>query len=132
MWSEDSYQPRLTLRHEKAVHSAEFSPDGRRIITASRDRTARLWDAATGQSLGTTMPHSDSVNSARFSSDGKWVVTGCDDGTIGVWDGVTGAAVSESARLTNASRTPGSRLMVERPLQKQRTTPFIHSARLAV
>jgi WD40 repeat protein len=44
---------RLTLTgHAGWVLSAAFSPDGKRIITASADRTARLWDAATGKPIG--------------------------------------------------------------------------------
>ncbi len=37
--------------HENAVHSAAFSPDGARVVTASDDRTARIWDATTGKEL---------------------------------------------------------------------------------
>jgi len=40
------------LRHSAALHSAEFSPDGRRAVTASDDDTARLWDTATGKPIG--------------------------------------------------------------------------------
>jgi WD40 repeat protein len=39
------------MRHEGAVYSAQFSADGQRIVTASEDKTARLWDAATGSRL---------------------------------------------------------------------------------
>ena len=38
--------------HESFVSSAAFSPDGKRIVTASLDKTARVWDAATGQPIG--------------------------------------------------------------------------------
>ena len=43
---------RLDLGHDDAVSSAAFSPDGKRIVTASYDKTARVWDAATGQPIG--------------------------------------------------------------------------------
>ena len=46
--------------HTGAVLSAAFSPDGTRVITASDDQTARLWDAATGKALATLEGHTDS------------------------------------------------------------------------
>ena len=58
------------------VNSAVFSPDGSRVVTASRDKTARLWDAKTGAALATLSGHTDVVNSAVFSPDGGRVVTG--------------------------------------------------------
>ena len=63
------------------VNSAQFSPDGQRVVTASEDRTARLWDAATGKAIGEPMKHEDAVYSAQFSPDGQRVVTASDDGT---------------------------------------------------
>ena len=42
-----------------AVRAVAFSPDGTKIATASWDRTARLWDAATGKPLGTPMKHDE-------------------------------------------------------------------------
>ena len=55
--------------------SAQFSPDGTRIVTASRDKTARVWDAATGKSLATLAGHEGDVMSAQFSPDGTRIVT---------------------------------------------------------
>jgi WD40 repeat protein len=57
------------LRHSAALHSAEFSPDGRRAVTASDDDTARLWDTATGKPIGEPMKHDKAVASAQFSPD---------------------------------------------------------------
>ena len=53
----------------------QFSPDGQRVVTASWDMTARLWDAASGKPIGEPMKHELQVNSAQFSPDGQRVVT---------------------------------------------------------
>ena len=58
----------------EVVYSLEFSPDGKRIITASRDRTAKVWDAETGAEL-ITLQTDDTVESASFSPDGTKVIT---------------------------------------------------------
>ena len=47
----DNAEPRLRLAHGDKSLSAAYSPDGQRIITASQDRTARIWDAITGREL---------------------------------------------------------------------------------
>ena len=58
------------LQHEDPVNSAAFSPDGARVVTASDDKTARVWDAATGAPIGKPLQHEDTVSSAAFSPDG--------------------------------------------------------------
>ena len=78
------------MRHSDEVTSARFSPDGRQLVTASKDRTARVWDAQTGQPLTPPFPHEDAVTSARFSPDGRRVVTASADGTARVWEVKTG------------------------------------------
>ena len=76
----------LTLKgHTNNVLSAAFSPDGSRIVTASDDRTAKVWDAKSGAEVLTLKGHAKKVNSASFSRDGTRVVTASDDGTAKVW-----------------------------------------------
>ena len=67
------------MKHERSVYSAQFSPDGQRVVTAS-DETARLWDAASGKPIGEPMKHKYTVNSAQFSPDGQRVVTASGNG----------------------------------------------------
>ena len=68
------------------MRSAAFSPDGTRIVTASGDRTARLWDVASGAEIAVLRGHDDSVReSAAFSPDGTRIVTASDDNTARIW-----------------------------------------------
>ena len=75
--------------HGGAVVGAAFSPDGRRIVTASFDRTARIWDTATARPLAILSGHDGSVISAAFSPDGRRIVTASQDKTARIWDAVT-------------------------------------------
>jgi WD40 repeat protein len=85
-------EPRLVLPvgHTGIVYSAEFSPDGQRIVTASRDNTAKVWDASTGKLLYSLEGHTDCILSAVFSPDGQRIVTASKDKTAKVWDASSG------------------------------------------
>jgi WD40 repeat protein len=76
------------MRHGGVVNSAEFSPDGQRVVTASQDKRARLWDATSGQAIGEPMEHENEVLSAQFSPDGQRVVT-VSDSKARLWDAQT-------------------------------------------
>ncbi len=65
------------LRHQDYIQDVSFSPDGRFVATASRDRTARIWDIS-GQQLK-TLPHNGTVNSIQFSPDGQHLITSSED-----------------------------------------------------
>jgi WD40 repeat protein len=68
------------------IHFAAFSPDGRQIVTASDDHTARIWDTATGTETQVLRGHESRVLSAAFSPDGTRVVTVALDETVRIWD----------------------------------------------
>lgn len=78
------------LGHTDRVRSLSFSPDGHRIATGSYDKTARIWDVATGRQLRLLRGHTDRVTSVAFSPDGLHVVTASGDHTARIWDAHTG------------------------------------------
>jgi WD40 repeat protein len=85
--------------HVAQVYNANFSPDGKWIVTASGDNTARMWDAATGAMKSVLRGHSGSVLSAGFSPHGHRIVTASADKTARVWN----AEVSETIAVLKHS-----------------------------
>ena len=71
--------------HDGKVMSAAYRPDGARIVTASGDQTAKVWDAVTGKELLTLKGHDSSVNSVAYSPDGKRIATAGGDGIVQVY-----------------------------------------------
>lgn len=102
--------------HKAGVNSANYSPDGRRILTASWDKTARVWDAATGRLLVELSGHSASVNSAAYSPDGRRILTAGEDQTTRIWDAETGRIIGEprchQSGVWSATLSPDGRHMV--------------------
>ena len=105
----------MSLKHEGAVKSAVFSPDGRRLVTASADKTARVWDAATGQPVGALLRHGGAVEAVAFSPDGRLVATGLAD-MARVWDARTGepvgAVLQHKGPVLFVAFSPDGRLVV--------------------
>jgi hypothetical protein len=91
-----SHERAVLAGHGGPVIGAAWSPDGARIVTASFDGTARVWEAATGKELARLEGHGGFVWSAAWSPDGARIVTAASDRTARVWEAATG---KELARL---------------------------------
>ena len=107
---------RFALGHDDIVYSAAFSPDGSRIVTASRDKAARIWDAATAEEIAVLRGHDGAVNSATFSPDGSRIVTASRDKTARIWDAATAKEIAvlrghDSAVISAAFSPDGSRIV---------------------
>jgi WD40 repeat protein len=86
---------RLVLRgHSKDLTEARYSPDGRQIVTASDDTTARLWDAETGRQRAVLRGHRLALGGAEFSPDGSRVLTHAVDYTTRVYETESGRRVA--------------------------------------
>jgi len=109
------------MRHEADLTTAVFSSNGRRVLTASADRTARIWNAQTGQ-LTPGLPHRGTVVAAEFSPDGTRVLTASDDHTARLWDARTGHPITEPLRhdgpLSSARFSPDGRRVVTASVDK--------------
>ena len=71
--------------HSNSVISANFSPDGTQVVSASIDGTVKLWQVSNGELIQSFEGHSHRVNSANFSPDGTQVVSASRDGTVKLW-----------------------------------------------
>ena len=71
-----------------------YSPNGARVVTGSKDKTIRIWDAESGAIVGEPLTgHKEAVNSVAYSRDGRHIISGSSDRTIRIWDAETGAPV---------------------------------------
>jgi WD40 repeat protein len=90
----ESHVELALVGHTATVRSAAWSPDARRISTASRDGTARIWDAATGTTEHVLRGHDAMVEGAAWSPDSRLVASASRDCTVRIWDAETGACVT--------------------------------------
>jgi eukaryotic-like serine/threonine-protein kinase len=115
-WQRQTHLDLITLRgHRAGVSSVAFSPDGKRIVTGSYDRTAKVWDAASGNLLLTLTGHRVGIYSVAFSPDSQRIVTGSYDNTAKVWDAASGTnllTIKESGGIKCVALSPDGQRIV--------------------
>ncbi len=117
---------RLVMRgHRKDLALARYSPDGSRVLTASDDTTARLWDARSGREIAVLRGHRLPLGGGEFSPDGSRALTYAQDYTTRVYDGADGRRVAvlrdpNDNRIQSAKFSPDSRQVA--------TATFINTA----
>jgi WD40 repeat protein len=75
--------------------AATFDAKGERVVTASRDKTARIWDARSGEPIGKPLQHNGVVLTATFDAKGERVVTASQDKTARIWDARSGEPIGK-------------------------------------
>ncbi len=114
-WKQRHAEARDVFTHDGWVSCAVFSPDGKTIATASQDKTARLWDVATGQPIGAIMRHDDQVVRVTFSPDGRLIATASVDKTVRFWDArsgqPSGPVVQHAAAVYSVAFHPKGRMV---------------------
>ena len=79
----------LLSGHTAHVNSVAFSPDSKKLVSGSQDKTVRLWNVETGELIHILQEHTNVVLSVAFSPDGNTIASGDDNRTIWVWDAHT-------------------------------------------
>jgi WD40 repeat protein len=91
--------------HTDAVNAVAITPDGKKVVSASRDKTIKIWDFDTGHELKTLYGHQDWVEDLAISPDGSAIVSASKDKTIKVWDLNSGHEIRTLAGHTEAVTT---------------------------
>ncbi|MBL9134973.1 MAG: protein kinase [Verrucomicrobiales bacterium] len=93
---------RVIEAHSKRINHVGFVRDGDRLLTASDDHSAAMWDVSTGRMRGERLVHEAPIHWVEMSEDGRWIATAGDSGTVRVWDGGTGKRVAEPKLSSSA------------------------------
>ena len=91
-WDAESGQEIHALKGH--AFGVAFSADGKQVVTASGDQTARIWDTESGEEIHVLKGHTEGVFGAAFSPDGKRVVTASRDHTARIWDAESGKEIA--------------------------------------
>ncbi|MEG4110705.1 MULTISPECIES: WD40 domain-containing protein [unclassified Microcoleus] len=108
--------------HSNSVNSVAFSPDGKRLASASFDNTIKLWHLETQKPIATLTGHSSSVRSVAFSPDGKILASTSADKTIKLWNLQTAKAIAtlrgHSDKVMSVAFSPDGKILASASADK--------------
>ncbi|ETO19189.1 WD-40 repeat protein, partial [Reticulomyxa filosa] len=101
--------------HLNVINSVSFSPDGKKIVSASRDKTIRIWDIASLRQIQMFAETNEEMFGAKFSSDGKCVAAYSEDNTIRLWDVQSGKEIQTfDCMVSDIYFSPDNQLLISR------------------
>jgi hypothetical protein len=108
--------------HTHSVAAVAFSPDGDRAVSASWDKTLRLWNLRTGQSVGAPFEgHTGAIRCVAFAPDGRRIASGGADQTVRLWEVDSGKAHvlnGHGKSVTGVAFGPEGRMLVSASLDQ--------------
>ena len=98
---------RMLTGHNGEVKALAFSPDGKQLLSGSKDGTIKTWDVGKTEVTRTLSGYSNEINSIAFTPGGQWFASGSDDGSTRIWDSRTGDAMATLISLRECRRLIG-------------------------